>query len=146
MLAQLNTESTLIDQRKQQVAEETKKLRAEIKADQERQVARIQGETQRNVAEIRKLTAGVDADRVRMLGEASADAFQRVEGEKAEGTRLKAKAFGDPEAYSLWEFASRLSPSLKLNIFHAGDGTLWTDLEKAGGPAGLGGAKLLDRK
>lgn len=146
MLAQLNTESTLIDQRKQQVAEETKKLRAEIKADQERQVARIQGETQRNVAEIRKLTAGVDADRVRMLGEASADAFQRVEGEKAEGTRLKAKAFGDPEAYSLWEFASRLSPSLKLNIFHAGDGTLWTDLEKAGGPAGLGGAKVLDRK
>ncbi len=145
-LAELNTEMTLIDQRKQQVAEETKKIRAEIRADQDRQVARIQGETQRRVSEIRKQTSGVDAERTRLLGTAQAEAFERVEGERAAGTLLKTQAFGDPRAYSLWEFATRLSPSLKLNIFHAGDGTLWTDLEKAGGPAGLGGAKTLESK
>ena len=142
-LAELNTEQTLIDQRKQQVAEETKKLRAEIKADQERQVANIQADTQRKVAEIRKQTAAMEADRVRLLGVAKAEAYQRVEGEKADGLRLKARAMGDPEAYTLWEFATRLSPDLKLNILHAGQGTLWTDMEKAGGAASLGGAEGL---
>ncbi|MGA0334496.1 MAG: SPFH domain-containing protein, partial [Kiritimatiellia bacterium] len=144
-LAELNTEQTLIDQRKQQVAEETKKIRAEIKADQERQVANIQADTQRQVAEIRKQTAKMEADRVRLLGTAKAEAYQRVEGEKADGLRLKARAMGDPEAYTLWEFATRLSKDLRLNILHAGDGTLWTDLEKAGGAANLGGAEILGK-
>ncbi len=36
--AELNTELGLIEQRREQVAQETEKLRAEIKADQERQV------------------------------------------------------------------------------------------------------------
>ncbi len=142
-LAELNTEQTLIDQRKQQVAEETKKIRAEIKADQERQVANIQADTQRQVAEVRKQTAGMEANRVRLLGTAKADAYQRVEGERADGLRLKARAMGDPEAYTLWEFATNLSKDLRINILHAGDGTLWTDMEKSGGAAQLGGAESL---
>jgi hypothetical protein len=40
--AELNTEQGLIEQRREQVAQETEKLRAEIKADQERQVAQTQ--------------------------------------------------------------------------------------------------------
>lgn len=139
-LAELNTEQTLIEQRKQEVAEETRKLRAEIGADQELQVATIHADTQKQVAEIRKETAAMDANRVRLLGTAKADAYQRVEGARADGLGLKARAMGDPEAYTLWEFATALPRNLKLTILHAGDGTLWTDLKTA---ADLGGAVQL---
>ena len=32
----------------------------------------------------------------------------------------------------MWTLASALGDDLKINILHAGPGTLWTDLEKAG--------------
>ena len=141
-LAELNTELTLIEQRKQEVAEETKKIRAEIRADQDLQVATIRADTQKQVAEIRKQTAGMDANRVRLLGTAKADAYERVAGARADGLGLKARAMGDPEAYTLWEFAMGLPQKLKLQIIHAGDGTLWTDLKTA---AELGGAMELKK-
>ena len=66
-------------------------------------------------------------------------------GEKARGFQLKAQAFGDPVAYNLWNFAQNLNPNLTVNILHAGDGTLWTDLEKAR-MGDLGGAKVIEKK
>jgi hypothetical protein len=143
-LAELNTEITLIEQRRQQVAQETAKLRAEIKADEEKQVAEIQAETMKKVAEIAKETARIEADTVRRLGQAEAAALKMVEGEKAKGLQMKAAAFRDPVALSLWEFAQRLNREVRINILHAGPGTLWTDLEKA--RAGdLGGAVLIQQ-
>lgn len=130
--AELNTELTLIEQRREQVAQETEKLRAEINAGQEREVAQIQAETLKKAAEIEKSTAEVRADRTRVLGQASATIVQLVEGEKAKGFELKTKAFRDPQAFALWEFAKALNPDVKINILHAGPGTLWTDLERAG--------------
>lgn len=124
------------------MAEEPRKLRAEIRADQDLQVATIRADTQKQVAEIQKQTAAMDASRVRLLGTAKADAYQKVEGARADGLGLKARAMGDPEAYTLWEFASALPKKLKLNIVHAGDGTLWTDLKSA---AELGGAVELKK-
>jgi hypothetical protein len=55
---------------------------------------------------------------------------------------MKTQAFGDPVAYSLWEFAGALKPDLRINILHSGPGTLWTDLTRAG-LGDLGGATLL---
>ncbi len=141
-LAELNTEISLIEQRREQVAQETEKLKAEIQAEREKQVAEIKGETLKRVAEVEKQTAAVHAEKVTKLGRAAAEVITRVEGEKARGFQLKVKAFGDPAAYNLWTFASQLSPDVKINILHAGPGTLWTDLEKAG-LSGLGGAKIL---
>lgn len=129
--AELNTELTLIEQRREQVAQETEKLRAEIKAGQEREVAQIQAETLKKVAEIEKGTAEVRADKTRVLGQASARVVELVDGEKAKGFELKTKAFRDPQAFALWEFARALNPAVNINILHAGPGTLWTDLEKA---------------
>jgi len=63
--AELNTEQGLIEQCRQQAAQETEKLRAEIHADQERRVATIQAETVKQVAEIDKQTAFIRADEVR---------------------------------------------------------------------------------
>lgn len=143
--ADLNTELGLIDQRRGQVAQETEKLRAEIKADQEKKVAETRAEAVKRVAEIDKETAGVRAEKTRKLGEAEAKVIRMVEGERANGHVLKAQAFGDPVAYSLWELANRLNDDVEINIFHAGPGTLWTDLEKAR-LGDLGAAAILEKK
>lgn len=143
--AELNTEQTLIEQRREQVAQETEKLRAEIKAGQERQVAQIQAETLKKVAEIEKSTADVRADKTRVLGQAAAKVVELVEGEKAKGFELKTRAFRDPQAFALWEFARALNPAVKITILHAGPGTLWTDLERAGF-GDLEGAVQLQKK
>lgn len=140
--AELNTELSLIGQRREQVAQETEKIKALIKADEEKQVAEIQGDTLRQAAEIDKQTAGVNAARITTLGTADAEVVRLVEGEKAKGQQLKVKAFGDAEAYNLWTFAQNLSDDLKINVLHAGPGTLWTDLEKAG-LSDLGGGQIL---
>ena len=140
--AELNTQLSLIKQYGEKVQQETEKLKAEIAADLEKQVATIRAETLKKEAEIRKQTAAINADKVRVLGQAEASALQKVEGEKANGLRLKTAAFGDPVAYARWIFADTLNPQMKLNIIHAGEGTLWTDLQKTGF-AELGGAKQL---
>ena len=140
--AELNTELSLIKQRGEQVMQETEKIKAEIAADLQKQVAEIQAETLKKTSEIQKQTAAIAANKVRVLGEAKASALEKVEGEKASGLRLKAAIFNDPVAYARWRFAETLNPSIRLNIIHAGDGTLWTDLEKTGF-AELGGAKML---
>jgi len=142
--AELNTEQGLIEQRREQVAQETEKLKAEVAADREKQVAEIGAEGQKQVAEIRKETAAVRADKVRTLGQAQAEVVTLVEGEKAAGFALKGAALGDPRAYTLWEFAGSLNSEVKVNILHAGSGTLWTDIEPRA-LGNLGGAKVLQQ-
>ncbi len=142
--AELNTELGLVEQRRRQVAQETEKLKAEIQADQEKQVAQLQAEAVRQAAAIEKQTALVRADKTRTLGQAQAATITLVEGEKARGFELKAAAFGDPTALTLWEFAQNLNPEVKVTILHAGPGTLWTDVEKAT-LGELGGAAVLNR-
>jgi hypothetical protein len=144
-MAELNTEMSLIEQRREQVAQETEKLKAEILADQEKQVAEIQGETLKQAAQIEKETASVRAEKVTRLGKAEAERVRLVEGEKANGFQLKIKAFGDPTAYNLWTLADNLSDKLAVNILHAGTGTLWTDLEKAR-LGDLGGSTVIQNK
>lgn len=143
--AELNTELSLIQQRGEQVQQETEKIKAEIAADLGKQVAEIQAGTLKKEAEIKKITAAIAADKIRVLGEAEAAALQQVDGEKAVGLKLKTAVFGDPVAYARWRFADTLNPAMKVNIVHAGDGTLWTDLEKTGF-AELGGARQLQKK
>lgn len=141
--AELNTEVSLIQQRGEQVQQETEKLKAEIAADLGKQVARIQGETLKKAAEVKKLTAAIAADKVRVLGQAKAEALQKVDGERARGLQLKTAAFNDPSAYAQYRFAETLNPEMQLSVIHAGSGTLWTDLAKSAGLAELGGAKTL---
>lgn len=143
--AELNTEQGLVEQRRQQVAQETEKLKAEILADQEKQVAQLRAEAMRQAAEIEQQTALVRADKTRKLGQAQANTVAWVEGEKAKGFEQKAAAFGDPTAFTLWEFANSLNKDIRVNILHAGPGTLWTDLEKTT-LGELGGAAMLDKK
>ena len=143
--AQLNTEQSLVEQSRETVAQETTKLVAELRADQEKEVARIQAETLKQVAAVRQQVAGLQAEKTKKLGQADADTTRMVEGEKANGFQLKVAAFGEPEAYSLWEFARALNDQVRINLIHAGPGTLWTDLQKAS-LGDLGGAAKLQEK
>ncbi len=140
--AELNTEMGMIDQSREKVLQETEKMRAEILAEQEKAVAELKAGTTKLTAEIGKKTAEVNADMARTVGQAAAQVVQLVEGERAKGLELKAKAFKDPPAYSQYVFATNLSDTITLNIIHAGPGTLWTDLDKAR-LGDLGAAKVL---
>ncbi len=144
--ADLNREMSLIRQSGEQVAQETQKLKAEIDAEMHKTVATIQAETQKEVAAIDKETAGVDAQRTIALGQASADSVRLVEEERAKGFGLQVSAFGgDGGGYALYEFARQLNPEMRINLIHAGDGTLWTDLKNAS-LAEIGGARDLQKK
>jgi hypothetical protein len=143
-MAELNTEISLIAQKREQVAQETEKIRAEIKADQVKQVAEIGAEALKNVSEIGRQTAAVQAEKVTKLGKAEADMVKLVDGERANGYQLRVKAFGDPVAYNMWTLATNLNPNVAVNILHSGPGTLWTDLEKAN-LGEMGGATILNQ-
>ncbi|MEM4248325.1 MAG: SPFH domain-containing protein, partial [Candidatus Nanoarchaeia archaeon] len=143
--AELNTELSMIQQRGEQVAQETEKIKAEIQAEQEKQVAEINADTLKQTALIEKTIAEIKAEKTKRMGKAEADAFKLVEGERAIGSQLKVKAFNDPMAYNLWTFANTLNPEVKIRVVHAGDGTLWTDLDKTQF-GNVGGAKLLQEK
>lgn len=140
--AELNTEISLISQRREQVQQETQKLKAEIKAGEEKEVAQIHATTLKLVSEIEKQTAMIQAERTRKLGKAESDVICMIGLAEAEGFRLKVSALDDPRAYSLYEFTQTLPGDMKLVIAHTGPGTLWTDLDKS--LAGeLGGLKIL---
>ena len=143
-LAQLNTEQTLIEQRGAEVAQQTAALKATIKADQDKAVAEILAETIKQAALVEQQTAGQHAEKVKKLGKAQAEKTLMVEGEKAKGFQMKATALGDPQAYTLVELANNLNPDIRINILHAGEGTLWTDLQGAR-LGDLGGAKILQK-
>ena len=83
-------------------------------------------------------------ERARKLGAADAGVITLVEGERARGFELKTAAFGDPAAFVLWEFADQLAEKLAITILHAGPGTLWTDMRRAG-MGELGGAAILQQ-
>lgn len=140
--AQLNTELSLIQQKGAEVAQQTERIKAVIRAEQEKRVAEIAAETLKKASEIEKSTAEIRAQKILKLGQAQAEMIRRVEGEKAKGLQMRAQAFRDPSAFSMWEFAEKLNPNLSVQILHAGEGTLWTDLQKAT-LGELGGAAIL---
>lgn len=103
------------------VAEELargKAAAAEIRSETESLVA----DTVAQIAELKKQILGIYADAEAIVrdaeGAADAEALQRT-----------VTAFGDPQAYALWRFAEGLPEDLQIELRHAGDGTLWTDLQ-----------------
>ncbi|MEM6778775.1 MAG: SPFH domain-containing protein [Planctomycetota bacterium] len=113
----------------ERVAVDTKRIQAGILAEGEKQAKEIEAETQRLIAAIDRETAELSAQQVVLLGRATAGAKQVQEEATADKFRLAVDAFGTPGAFNKWEFAEQLPPSLDLQLFYAGEGTLWTDLK-----------------
>lgn len=116
---------------------DTQRQVAEKIAEGERVAAGTRAETEKLVAEIEKETALLEAEAVKIIGEATNKAKQLSEEATADRFRLAVEAFGTPQAYNNWVFASGLPDDVKLQLLYAGEGTLWTDMDKAGGGFGV---------
>jgi SPFH domain / Band 7 family len=108
---------------------ETEKMVAEVGAKGEKKAKEIEAMTEKFKAEIDAKTAIIEAQTTRVLGEAKAQSVKLAKEAKAERLQLLVKAIGGPDPYERYIFAEGLPPDLKLGIFYAGPGTLWTDLK-----------------
>ena len=118
---------------------ETEKLVAETLADGHKEAEQTIAGTMQLVAAIDKETAELEAQARIIAGEAKSEAEKLLQEAKADKFRLAVEAFGSGEAFNSWVFASNLPTDIKLDLFYAGEGTFWTDLQ---GVSGLLGKQL----
>ncbi len=108
---------------------ETEKMVAQVEAEGEKQAREIEATTDKIKAEIDAKTAIVEAQSTKVLGEATAEKTRLTRQAEADRYRQYVQALGSPEAYNKYVFADGLSHDLRLGVFYAGPGTLWTDLK-----------------
>lgn len=126
--ANLREAEKKVDLESEKIRSDTTKQVAEVMASGHKQVAETHAETEKLVAAITKQTAALEAEASLVLGEAQASGEKLVEEAKSQKFKLAVEAFGGPNAYNNWIFASGLPEDVKLRLFYAGEGTLWTDL------------------
>ncbi len=108
---------------------ETGKMVAEVGAEGEKKAKEIEAMTEKLKAEIDAKSAAIEAQTTRLLGEAKAKSVKLAKEAKAERFQLLVKAMGGADAYERYIFAEGLPADLRVGIFYAGPGTLWTDLK-----------------
>jgi hypothetical protein len=111
------------------IVEGTKKLVAETKANGQKESETIAAETEKKVATIDRQCAEIDAQKTVAIGEAENAAKRMQQEARAQLFELAVKAFGDPTAYTKWQFAQGLPDDIELKMIYSGPGTLWTDLK-----------------
>jgi len=116
-------------QETEKVRVETAKLVAAAVAEGEREVGELAAETKQEVATIDKQIADFDAKKTEQLGKAKATSEQLMKEAESQKFELAVKAFGQASAYTKWQFAEGLPENMNLQLFYAGEGTLWTDLK-----------------
>jgi regulator of protease activity HflC (stomatin/prohibitin superfamily) len=126
--AELREAERKVELEAERVRVETEKLTAKTIAEGQKQAEETAAETIQLVAAIDKQTAEVEAQATVVRGEAAAQAEKLLQEATADKFRLAVEAFGSGEAYNNWVFASSLPEDIKLNLFYAGEGTFWTDL------------------
>jgi len=130
-LAELNIETGKIEQGRREVQQETEKLVAMIAAESRREVEAINAECKRKVAEIGVQRSELEAKTAKLKGETEIKAKFLVDNEKALGEGLQAKVLGGEGALCRLRAVEALNSKTELKVIYAGQGTLWTDLEKA---------------
>lgn len=130
-LADLNTELAKVDQLTKEVDQETKIIVATTAAQMRKDVETIGMQTQLQVAQIGLERAKIQAKITEVRGEADVKAQFVVENEEALGVQRRAKVFKDTATLADLQFVESLNPELTIHVLHAGEGTLWTDLQKA---------------
>jgi hypothetical protein len=111
------------------ITEGTKKVIAETKAAGQKDSETIAAETEKKVAAIDRQCAEIDAQKTVALGEATNASNKMQQEARAQLFELAVKAFGDPTAYTKWQFAQGLPEDIDLKMIYSGPGTLWTDLK-----------------
>ena len=128
-LAELNTETELIEQRRREVGQETRKIVALINAEAQREVSSIEADTRLQVAQLRLKRSEILAATRKVQESAAVEAKFMVSNEAAKGELLKAKALGEPGLMGKLHMIEKLPEKLETKVIYAGEGTLWTDLK-----------------
>jgi hypothetical protein len=129
--AQLDETVGLIRQIEQVVEYETQRLEGNTAAEREKSVNQIAAEGRLKVAELAQQTASIRADIKRKLGSAESKVVELKGKAEGEGFAQQVAAAGGASDYNALQFAKQLPERVKLSLIYAGNGTLWTDLEKA---------------
>lgn len=116
-------------QETEKVKVETAKLVASALASGQKQVGEIEAATKQQVAAVERQIAEFDAKKTETLGKAKFAADQLFKEATSQKFDLAVKAFGNAGAYTRWQFAEGLPENIQLQLFYAGEGTLWTDLK-----------------
>jgi hypothetical protein len=118
-----------VELRSETVRVETAKMVASVKAEGDKEAKEIAADTQRQIAKVDRQAAEIDAKKTVVLGEARAQAEKMTQEAQAQKFQLAVEAFGSGQAFTKWQFAEGIPEDLDLNLFYAGEGTLWTDLK-----------------
>lgn len=127
--ANLREAEKTVELEKERVDAETKKMVAQAIAEGNKTAEETKAETLQKVAVIDRETAELEAEASVTLGKAKAGAKQLEAEAKSELFKLAVDSFGSGSSYNQWVFATGLPEDVELNLFYAGEGTLWTDLK-----------------
>ena len=131
--AEVERGKQMIDQRRAEVEAETKRLVATIDRQIENLTTKTQAEIDKMKAETESQIAMLDADRTKLTGAAKAEVTRLTETARASLGPLKLEAFqNDSDAYLRYSLSEQLSPQLVFRLFHAGNGTFWTNMGDKG--------------
>jgi hypothetical protein len=117
-----------IDVARETVASETNVKVANIMAEGAKQAAEITAQRDLDVARINLEISKLDAQRTQILGKATAEVARMKNEAEAKGAKMLIDAFGTPQAYNSYIFAKNFDPK-DLKLIFAGPGTFWTDLK-----------------
>ncbi|MFN9246319.1 MAG: SPFH domain-containing protein [Planctomycetota bacterium] len=132
MEALLREAEQSVELEKERVQVDTDRKFQSAVADGDRQAKQMDAQTARQVAQIERQTAELKAEAATVLAEATSEGQQMIEEAKAEKFGLAVKAFGNPNAFNDWTFATNLPEEMELKFLYAGPGTLWTDSQDLG--------------
>ncbi len=118
-----------VELEEERIKAETMKLVAQAVAEGAKEAEETKAGTAKQVATVARETAELDAQSTVTIGKATASAKQQSAEAKSELFKLAVDAFGSGKAYNQWVFATGLPDDIQLDLFYAGEGTLWTDLK-----------------
>ncbi|MBN2582799.1 MAG: hypothetical protein JXL80_06990 [Planctomycetes bacterium] len=147
MLAEEERETLRIEQQRDSIAAELKEAEkrvdiaskdfdaetmALVQEEMERgkkRAAETRAEADRNVAQLQRETAEINARIVKIIGQADADVIEAKKKAEAKQLELLIKAYGNASIYNLATFAESLPPNLSIEYRYAGPGTFWTETQ-----------------
>ena len=129
--AKVEEQKSLVDLEIEQVKADTRVLRADIKADSEKKIGEFEAETKLMVNKIELEIQKINTQLANIHSLAKAEVIKFRGKKESQLAQSYIEAFGSPEAYNAYTFATNALPENKLpvKIIHAGEGTLWTDLK-----------------
>jgi len=131
--ADVEREKEMIAQRTAEVEAETQRLVATIEQNVENVTLSTQVAIEKLKAEYQAKIAAIEAEKTQTLGAAGAQVTQLTETARGGLYQLKMDVFRkNGDAFLRYSLAQKLSDKLVLRLFHAGNGTFWTNMDGKG--------------